>query len=172
MDFTESDIVTYHDFFDREDFGSILEYLNRPMWRWGHGSRPISGFYTPFWQMNLDEDDFFTKYLFNIIEEKTNQKFDLDTCYCNGHMYGTSGLFHEDWNTEKGRTVLLYANRTWKQEWGGKTVFDLNGKYYYHEFIPNSVVVFPGLIQHRAETSNRTFSGLRKTVAWKLFLKD
>tara|TARA_B100002019_G_C20970237_1_gene450716 strand:+ start:54 stop:602 length:549 start_codon:yes stop_codon:yes gene_type:complete len=175
--FSENDIITYHDFFEKDDFSAILDYLNRPMWLWGHNSLNENDpdkpkYATPFWKMHLNEEYFFTKYLLNIIENKTDQKFHLDRCYCNGHTYGTSGLFHEDWYDDMGRTVLLYANKTWRQEWGGKTVFDLNGKYHYNEFIPNSIVMFPGVIPHRAETTTRAFLGLRKTVAWKLLLKD
>ena len=176
-DFAESDIVTYHDFFEPEDFKAISDYLDRPAWKWGHGSlndghpdKPE--FNTPFWKMDLIEEYFFTGYLFNIIKKKTNQDFFITRCYCNGHTYGTSGLFHIDWDDNTGRTVLLYAHDTWKQEWGGKTVFDLNGKYHYNEFIPNSLVIFPGIIPHRAEPISRAFTGLRKTVAWKLLLKD
>ena len=68
--------------------------------------------------------------------------------------------------------MLLYANDTWKQEWGGKTVFKVNGKYHYKEFIPNSIVLFPGLIPHRAEVTTRFITGLRKTVESKLVLID
>ena len=46
----------------------------------------------------------------------------------------------------------------------------LDGEYHYNEFIPNSIVIFPGMIPHRAETTTRLFTGLRKTVAWKLQL--
>ena len=176
-DFTESDIITYRDFFKPNDFETVLEYLSRPMWRWGSGSlcdghpdKPE--FNTPFWKMDLTEEYFFTTYLFNIIREKTNQDFYITRCYCNGHLYGTSGLFHEDWDDDRGRTIILYSNDTWKQEWGGKTVFNFNGKYHYNEFIPNSIVIFPGIIPHRAEVTSREFTGLRKTVAWKLILKD
>ena len=175
--FNESHIITYDNFFEPEDFKSISNYLNRPMWKWGHGSLPDGHpdkpeFATPFWKMDLSAEYFFTNYLFNIISKKTNQRYNLTRCYCNGHTYGTSGIFHEDWHDETGRTVLLYANDTWKQEWGGKTVFDVNGKYYYKEFIPNSIVLFPGIIPHRAESISRFFTGLRKTVAWKLILTE
>ena len=175
--FTEEDIITYENFFDQRDFKSISNYLNRPMWKWGTGSLPDGhpdkpDFATPFWKMDLSKEYFFADYLFKIIMEKTNQKYDITRCYCNGHTHGTSGVFHEDWLDSTGRTVLLYANDTWKQEWGGKTVFNLNGKYHYKEFIPNSIVLFPGIIPHRAEVTTRFFTGLRKTVAWKLILRD
>ena len=176
MNFSEKDIVTYDNFFTSGDFKSISDILSRPMWKWGHGSLPDGHpnkpeFVTPFWKMDLSSEYLFNNYLFNIIKEKTNQEFHITRCYCNGHTYGTSGIFHEDWPDIFGRTVLLYANDVWKQEWGGKTVFNVDGKYVYKEFVPNSIVIFPGIIPHRAEPTTRLFSGLRKTVAWKLLLK-
>jgi hypothetical protein len=174
--FSKEDIVVYNDFFDVGDYKVILDYLNRSRWRWGHGSLPDdhpnkSEFNTPFWIMDLERDYFFTDYLLNIIMESTDQKYAITGCYCNGHTYGTSGNFHVDWYDPSGRTVLLYANDIWKQEWGGKTAFNLGDTYHYTEFVPNSVVIFPGMIPHRSEGTSRLFTGLRKTVAWKLVLK-
>ena len=173
--FTEKDIVTYENFFDDRDFDTILDYLNRPMWKWGHGSLPKTHpdrpeFVTPFWAMELRREAFFVDYLLNVINNKINKKFIFDGCYCNGHTYGTSGSFHQDWEDSTGRTVLLYANDVWEQEWGGKTVFNIDGRYHYVDFVPNSIVIFPGIIPHRAESTTRLFTGLRKTVAWKLML--
>ena len=48
----------------------------------------------------------------------------------------------------------------------------LVSKYHYAECYPNSLVIFPGLIPHRAEPTSRFFTGLRKTVAWKLVSTD
>ena len=173
--FNEEDIVTYENFFDPQDFKEISSYLSRPMWKWGHGSLPDGHpdkpeSVTPFWKMELTQDEFFSNYLFDVIKKKTNQDYLLTRCYCNGHTFGSSGNFHIDWKDETGRTVLLYANETWKQEWGGKTVYDIDGKYHYTEFVPNSIVIFPGIIPHRSEITSRIFTGLRKTVAWKLVL--
>ena len=171
--YTEKDIVVYKNFFETEDFETILDYLNRPMWEWGHfsSSSKVDNM-THFWKMELSKEDFFNEYLFNIIKKKTNEEFSLTRCYANGHTYGTSGNFHTDWEDGSGRTALLYANDTWRQEWGGKTVYNLNGEYHYTECYPNSLVIFPGIIPHRAEATSRFFTGLRKTVAWKLVSMD
>tara|TARA_B100001250_G_C19718312_1_gene752601 strand:+ start:185 stop:700 length:516 start_codon:yes stop_codon:yes gene_type:complete len=169
MTFSEKDIITYDNFLSAEDFKSVSDYLKRPKWKWGHGSFSEGGY--EFWIMDLMTEYFFTNKLLNIIIEKTGQDYFLSRCYCNGHTYGTAGTFHQDCLDSDGRTVLLYANDTWKQQWGGKTVFDIDGKYHYNEFVSNSIVIFPGVIPHRAETTTRDFTGLRKTVAWKLKLK-
>lgn len=167
-----SDIKEYSDVFSREDCNRILESVCGPKWYFGHGSLPNGGGY-PFWRVDLHEEEFFTKYLLNIIEEKTNQKYELYDVYANGHTFGTQGSFHKDWHDERGRTFLFYVNEAWKLEWGGKTIFDFgNGDSYFHFPKPNSAILFPGIIPHTAEGTSRSFTGLRVTIAWKLLLKN
>ena len=169
------DIKEYNNVFSREDWNKILDCICKPNWYFGHGSfaddRRKVGY--PFWRIDLDQDEFFTKYLLNIIEEKTNQQYELYDVYANGHTFGTQGSFHQDWHDERGRTFLFYVNEVWKLEWGGKTAFDLgNGNTYFHVPKPNSAIIFPGVIPHAAEVTSRSFTGLRVTIAWKLLLKN
>lgn len=174
--YSESDIKKYNDFFSYDDFVKICEKVCGPYWEFGHGSyRPSDPNYQksfPFWLMRLEEDEFFTKHLLNIIEEKTNNSYEIYDVYANGHTFGTKGSFHQDWYDDRGVTFLYYANHKWDVDWGGKTIFDFgNGDYYFNVPKPNSAVLFPGLIQHSAEGPTRSFIGLRITIAWKLVLK-
>lgn len=174
--FKESDIIQYTDFFSKEDYAKILDRVYDSGWRFGHTSYPPEDprFNTgyPFWVMGFENDSFFTNHLLNIIEEKTNQKYELFDVYANGHTFGTKGSLHQDWRDDRGRTFLFYANEMWNVDWGGKTIFDLgNGNYYFHVPKPNSSVLFPGIISHAAEGPTRNFPGLRVTIAWKLLLK-
>ena len=170
-----SDILRYDNFFEKEDWEAILEKLKQPKWQYGHRSwppdHPKFDEEILFWSMRFEDDPFFCDYLLGIIEEKTNQKYHLNEVYCNGTTFGQGGSFHQDWNNDQGRTFLLYANPYWEQEWGGKTVFKRGDSYAYSEFTPNSALLFPGVIPHRSEGPNRSFTSLRKTVAWKLVLK-
>ena len=170
-----SDILEYSNVFSREDWEKILDVVSGPNWYFGHGSyvdgdkrRGI-----PFWRIDLKDNEFFTSYLLNIIEEKTNQQYELFDVYANGHTFGTQGSYHQDWYDDRGRTFLLYANDVWKLDWGGKTAFHFNdGTDYFHVPKPNSAVLFPGMIPHVAEMTSRSFIGLRITIAWKLLLKE
>lgn len=169
-----SDIKQYDNVFSAEDCNKILDYVSGPNWYFGHGSfvpgDSRRGY--PFWRIDFDKDEFFTKHLLNIIEEKTNQQYELFDVYANGHTFGTQGSFHQDWHDERGRTFLFYANETWKIEWGGKTAFDFgSGNHYFHLPKPNTAILFPGVIPHAAEVTSRLFTGLRITIAWKLLLK-
>lgn len=170
MNYTEKDIIVYKDVFSHNDRKQIQTYLDEPNWKWGQVSL-TEGEVFPFWMMRLEQQDFFTKDLFNIISEKLEGEYIIDRCYCNGMTYGIEGSFHTDDIRPDTKTVLYYANEYWKQEWGGKTVFGLEDKYHYVEPIPNSLVVFPSNLVHRAEPTTRLFKQLRTTIAWKL-IKD
>ena len=171
MNYTSKDIIVYNDIFSTNDIHQIQTYINEPTWRWGHNSNSVEEEEIfPFWINNL-EQDFFTKDLFNKITKKLEGKWKLLRCYCNGSTYGMTGNFHVDDHRPDTKTVLYYANEYWKQEWGGKTVFALEDKYHYVEPIPNSLVIFPSTITHRAEAVNRQFKQLRTSIAWKL-IKD
>lgn len=171
-----NDIIEYDNFFSDKDYEKILETVRSPNWQFGHGSyHPDDPDYEksfPFWVMGLEKDKFFTDHLLNIIEQKTQQQYELYDVYANGHTFGTNGLFHEDWHDDRGRTFLLYANKSWNVDWGGKTVFNLgNDNYHFVVPKPNSAILFPGLIPHAAEGTSRKFVDLRVTIAWKLLIK-
>lgn len=176
MNYSEKDIIQFSDVFSREDYIQVLRTVREPNWQFGHGSYhssdPDYKKSYPFWVMGLEKNEFFTSHLLNIIEEKTQQQYELYDVYANGHTFGTKGSFHEDWHDERGRTFLLYANDTWDLDWGGKTAFNLgNNNFYFHVPRPNSAILFPGLIPHAAEGTSRNFVGLRITIAWKLLIK-
>lgn len=170
--FSKDDIVTYENMFSVDDCWKIIDYVNRPKWVFGHCSNS-NEIETPFWAMNLNDDVFFTNYLLNIIEQKTNSKFDLERVYANGHMFGTQGSAHQDGTDKRAKTFLFYAIDEWKIDWAGKTVFLLNENEQHYELpIPNKGIIFPGRMYHYAEQTSRKFTGLRITVAWKLYLKE
>lgn len=170
--FSRDEIISYRNMFSVDDYWKIMEYVNRPQWAFGHGSNNSTPS-TPFWVMNLNDEPFFTDYLLNIIQEKTNKKFDLERVYANGHMFGTQGEPHQDGYFENSRTFLFYAVEKWRVDWSGKTVYILNRNEQHYELPePNKGVLFPGKMFHYAEQTTRKFTGLRVTVAWKLHLKE
>lgn len=166
---TEQDILTYENFLSPEDWQKMQTYLREDRWEFGSVSNIPNKdkMYFPFWNMVL-EQKFFTVHLLKIINDRINDNYLLDRCYCNGMTYGQYGDFHTDDERPNSRTALLYANEDWAQEYGGKTVFALENKYHYVEPIPNSLIIFPSGFIHRAESVTRYYTGLRTTVAWKL----
>lgn len=174
--FDESDIVSYDDVFNNEDYNKIVSHLSEARWRYGHSSNKRNPNYKSspsFWIMELNDEELFTSTLLEKIKVVIGKKCTLTTVYANGHTYGTKGRPHQDSYDENGFTFLYYPNSVWDLEWGGKTAFILDkDKYYFRTPKPNSAVLFPGMIWHYAEETSRLFTGLRITIAWKLLLED
>jgi len=167
-----SDIKRYTNVFTELEHQSILKYLERPKWRYGHVSSTIDFKNAPpFWSMTLIYDEFFTKHLLNRICKITGDDLELDTVYANGQTYGQSGQPHQDSLQDNERTFIYYPETFWDIRWNGKTVFMTNEGITYTIPNPNTAVYFPGIIKHYAEETARAFGGLRKTIAWKLRLK-
>jgi len=89
--FNKDDIIEYDDVFSMNDYSKILDCVYDSKWQFGHGSfhssDPRSKMAYPFWGMYLKDNDFFTSYLLNIIEERTSQKYELLDVYANGHTH-------------------------------------------------------------------------------------
>lgn len=168
----KDNVSVYDNFFSKEDYNTILKKVEEPNWSWGHTSyspdHPHYNQCTPFWHMDLRDDEFFTGHLLNKIQELVPQ-YDLLNVYANGHTYGLDGTFHQDAYDDKGRTFLLYANKKWLKQWGGMTSFYKDNNEVHSLYpSPNKGILFPGMIFHRASSLSRLFIGLRVTIAWKL----
>lgn len=159
----------YDSVFPEYDLLEIFKRLERPKWRYGHGSNQ-DGSGIPFWIMELNDEPFFTEYLLNMIRDLVDDPgLQLENVYANGHVFGDKGMPHVDSHDDDGRTFLFYANRSWDPIWGGKTCFlKEDNTYEYVNPRLNRAVYFPGKILHYAEEVSRLYSGLRVTIAWKL----
>jgi|SaaInlV_120m_DNA_3_1039746.scaffolds.fasta_scaffold00866_6 hypothetical protein len=166
-------LVVYDHMFDQDTFIKIINILQEPKWEFGHTSYhpsdPNHKRCYKFWKRDLSDNLFFTDYLLNKIQEKTQQSFTLEYVYANGHTYGLDGIFHQDCYDEYGRTFLLCANSQWANEWGGGTQFYTDTtELRTVMFQPNRGMLFPGVVYHSAAPTTRLFNDLRITVAWKL----
>lgn len=151
-----------------------------PGWSFiGHSTTPNDGY--TFWHLNLMNDMFFTKTVFNKICKLSNKNFTLLRCYANGQSYGQPGNFHIDGEHTYDYTFLIYINPVWDVKYGGATVFckskegidtyyEGTSKYEYSTFYPkpNTGLLFCGTTYHMALEPNRHFKDLRITVAYKL----
>lgn len=167
--FTSEDIILYENLFSDMERETIKSYLNRPMWNWGHKSNYDSKS-APFWNMLLNNDKYFTEYLFQKIQAVTGDDLILERCYANGNTFGLPGDIHQDSSSEKAMTFMYYANYDWDERLGGKTAFIFDDETQNKYILPKKgrSVYFPGLIPHYAEEVARLFAGLRVTVVWKM----
>ena len=167
-----SEINQYKNFITPKDNKVLLEQIVKPVWQFGHSSNPNNPNSILFWAQNgLEQDPFYSEYLFNKIKLITGHDFDIRSVYMNGHTSGSHGNVHIDSETSESRTFLIYCNDTWLPEFGGGTTFlcdDDNVTAYPY---PYSAIYFPGNVPHFAAPISSTFKGLRVTLAFKLRLK-
>jgi hypothetical protein len=150
---------------------SVIEQkILQPNWSCYHSSTDGEG--SLFWQMEkLEDDEFFSVYLLNKIKEITNDNFDVERIYFNGHNACNQGYPHVDSNVENGRTFLTYCNRFWDLKLGGGTSFIVNNEIESFFPYPKSAIYFQNNITHMASPISKDFNGVRVTLAFKLFLK-
>lgn len=122
----------------------------------------------PFWKLPLDHEPFFTQHMFNMIEQRTEIKFELLEVYCNGQCYGQDGHPHIDNVHGETHTFLYYANKDWNLTWGGQTVFLVDGKRIGIDPYPNRAILFSTDLLHYGEAYNQFCRDLRMTVCYKL----
>ena len=173
-------------FLNENEFDGLLERINLyntdcsyPGWKYiGHSS--LESFNKKFWYIDLKNDPYFTDNIFSKIKStikyhfNENIKLDLteNSVYLNGATFGQQGYYHTD---GCDRTFLIYCNPNWNTEHSGATVFTVeNDKkeenhltIYPKKF---SAVYFDSSIKHFSQSLSADFSGLRITLAYKLFL--
>tara|TARA_B100001964_G_scaffold64414_1_gene73446 strand:+ start:2939 stop:3472 length:534 start_codon:yes stop_codon:yes gene_type:complete len=169
-------VTTYDHVFNVDDFKTILKKVSGPVWEFGHTTYPKEDprfrLCTPFWKVELQDDEFFAVHLLNKIERVTDNKYTLDHVYANGHTYGLDGTFHLDDYNSNSMTFLLYAMPKWKKEWGGYTSYQISETELYSVYPePNKGVLHHGDCYHTSGPISRQYPGLRVTIAWKLTLK-
>jgi len=142
-------------------------------WKFGHSSCGIELVNTEFWSMNLNDNNFFSIYLKNIIEKTFGRKFILNRVYANGQTYGQNGSYHKDSEDEDTYTVCLYLTEIDKEcvdTAGGYIYFKFDDKKYKvcYEPLFNRLIMFPSNYYHKGCAFNRYINDMRICVAWKL----
>jgi hypothetical protein len=121
-----------------------------------------------FWHFEkLEKDPFFSRILFNKIQNKLNIKADLKRCYANGQTASLEGNPHTD--TADGDFTFLFFPLPWQFNWGGNLVFIENDEVFKAVTCKeNRALLFDNRILHYAEAPIRCFKGLRISIAWKI----
>lgn len=128
-----------------------------------------------FWNCDLNENEFFSKYLLQYIENKVERKFTLERVYANGHTYGDDGSYHLDSCENDAYTFLLFANEIPNELlWIAKGCFEIQEPSESftrcYQPVKNRGILFHAKQLHRGNSFSRFFPNLRITVAWKLRL--
>ena len=183
-----NDIRVIDNFFTKEIHQKISQLMDRPKWWLRGGDRE-----NRFWHMDdLQLEDYFSHYLFEIIQNKFEINTKIKRIYANGQTAGQNGTPHIDFSDDSSITFIYYPNLKWKFAWGGHLTFldirydstdtskirkKLNESIYFPtnttnsvSYVPNRGILFPSNIWHYAQPPNRTFTGLRTSLAYKLQL--
>jgi hypothetical protein len=164
-------ILVFDNFLNQDELTMATSIISKNKWMWGHVSNNEFG--TPFWNMALNECDFFSKELKNVIEKHFNKKFNLKRVYANGQTFGQDGDYHPDDTSDNTYTFCLYLTdikKKFTDVAGGYLYFKLPGYKYNICFEPlfNRGIFFPSNYFHKSCAFNRYVMDLRICVAWKL----
>ena len=185
-------IDVVNDLFEKKLHDKIFNTLRQSKWTYNGGSKN-----NPFWHADfLEDNEFFSKYLHDIIVKKFNiVNSKCIRIYANGQTAGMNGEPHID---DGHVTFLYFANQIWNVNWDGHLAFlNTSGKMYNGDeygnvgrdwmdckfdaspddeiekvitYKPNRGVLFPSNLFHYAMAPHRFFTGLRMSLAYKFFL--
>jgi hypothetical protein len=161
----------YREFLTIEDLDYIETIINKPNWACNHKSNGDNINEAVFWKMgDLENDEFFSKYLLNKIKELTGDEFKVERIYFNGHTACGQGYSHQDSFEENGRTFIVYCNKVWNLEHGGGTsILNENREVETYFPYPRSAIYFKHNQVHLANPIGKDFKGVRVTLAFKLY---
>ena len=154
--------INYDDnFLSQSEYESVLDYCVNTEYSFGEvddENLPPTGMVRNIEKVEMIYDLFSQR-----LEEKCSFLGDMKLyrMYVNCFAPGENPYFHTD---GEGLTFLYYVNPEWNVQEGGETQFYVDDNVYGVSPIPNRLVMFNGMILHRA-TSFR--SRHRFTVAIK-----
>ncbi|HVU02849.1 MAG TPA: 2OG-Fe(II) oxygenase [Polyangiaceae bacterium] len=141
--------------------------------RWYFGNYSVGAADPGFWKMDLDGvpaiDALWTASR-ERCEALSNGPLAVVRQYANGHTYGLGGQAHADDPRPGHFTLLYYPMPEWDPAWGGETVFHhATGEIALSVLPkPGRAVFFDSRILHAGRAPQRSYGGLRVTVALKL----
>jgi hypothetical protein len=99
------------------------------------------------------------------------EQYTLVRAYCNLGTISDYQEIHVDSNSNKeSRTLLIYCNKIWENNWGGETFFysdDLEEVQFVSKNIPGRAIIFDGRIPHLAKIQHSFAQTYRFTIAIK-----
>jgi hypothetical protein len=164
-------IKIYDNFLSELDCDKCKKIIQQPTWKFGHTSQN-NIINTPFWYMELIDNEYLKEKIKKKIEEKTNKTLIVNRLYANGQTYGQDGDFHQDDTEENTYTFCLYLTEI------PDNIVELVGGQI-EIFLPNSEhniniktlfnrgIFFPSHFFHRGTAYNRYVPDLRVCIAWK-----
>lgn len=102
------------------------------------------------------------------VQKVIKKNIKLCKIHVNGQTSNQTSEFHKDFEYDNTWTFILFCKHIWNTSWGGEFIcFDeLNKKYHYSPFIPNTGVLIPSNWDHYGSCPNSSTDALRVTIAF------
>tara|TARA_B100000945_G_scaffold174711_1_gene140048 strand:+ start:64 stop:552 length:489 start_codon:yes stop_codon:yes gene_type:complete len=161
-------IKVYDDFFPEEIREEVHARLMEPHWHLKGGTQQ-----NPFWHYDeLEKQEYFNDFLYKKICDKLGRTFkSVERIYANGQTACQCGNPHMD---DGDLTFLYYPAPFWDVRWQGHLIFLLGEEGKEDERIvlhrSNRAVLFDAKQWHYADAPERGYSGLRISLAYKLWI--
>jgi len=153
------------------EFNKAKQFIQSGSWEAGGSSgNPMSP--VKFLYMDLMNNDFFSRELFEKIQNLVGARLILDRVYANGQYHGLDGAWHQDSTDTHAWTFLIYLNEVADRDldmYEGTTDFkETDCAFKSIQPTSNSGILFMSTIFHRGMSPSRFISDMRVTLAWKL----
>ena len=173
------EIKIYDNMFDLADINSILNFFEKTEWVVNKPQSICKTFGDlPFGRKELMDNDFFSIYLKNKIEEKVNKKMVLNRIYAVSQTFGQDSNYHTD-NIEDGKyTFCLYLTPVESIINNGCSEGNFFIKIPNQKYIIciepniNRCISFPSNYIHKGTGYDKCNCNLRICVAWKFGIID
>lgn len=157
-------------FFSDNIVEKIIDYFNKNKWNSQCFQDPNfirNKADSPYWRIELENENFFYIYLFNIIEKYIGKKLVLNRIYAVGQTYGQNSIFHLDDNEKNTFTFCYYINEKIYDD--GLFYLKIQQKKYITaiETNKNRAILFPSNYIHKGSELNRYNNNFRICIAWK-----
>jgi hypothetical protein len=166
-------IIVVDNFLIQEELYKAIDIIKSSKWSYYHGDNSNENS-TNRWILKLDDTDFFSIYVKNLIEKQFSKKFYLKRVYASGQTYGQNGIYHIDDCESDTFTFCLYLsqiNNNDIETAGGNLYIKIpNENKFVASYEPylNRGIFFPSTYLHKGSAFNRYIKEMRVCVAWKL----
>ena len=115
---------------------------------------------------DLEKEPYFNDYLYKMICDKLEKKYQTRRIYANGQSAGQSGNPHTD---DGDVTFLYYPNPKWEMDWNGHLIFSEDKKEPTRivGYKSNRAILFPAKMMHYADAPHSYYTGFRISLAYK-----
>ena len=168
-------IKVYDNFLNNEELNKVIELVTKKTWIFGQRSnqdRIYNQKNIPFWQMELEDEDYFKVDMVELIKSKCKKNLMLKKVYANGQTFGQDGSYHKDSEETNCLTFCLYLpdfDTKFDENVCGYLLIKIPDSIHnvYYETPFNRAIIFPSHYSHKGLAYNRFISSLRVSIVWK-----